>query len=605
MKRFYIVFICIFSVSIIHAQQRPSSLPKDIVEECYGNLRAEMTRSVCDICNVADTTILNSIESYSMTNFFNNRNDQLKKIVTQKFTLDGPEIPKIYSQIRNIKESYESKLIQTYPEKSDSIIAEFRKYDALIAALSIECIVFNKDTTLKKSHYLSRYPQGRFIIKADSIVCRSGMGFQDEKDNLIADLQREINLLKEDINNLENAKKTNLTNNPQSKHDAGLYPFLICILLLIILLLFFKKKYPKQYKTFIIYIYDIYRMIIKNNKTLSANNTSIEPASVDTKLEDSTGNKCDASKSNDLLPKEVLEKKEKSPQFQTEKFAIENNEWIIVGASVIGRGHIESNMPCQDSNSYASLGNGWGIAITSDGAGSAKHSHVGSKIVVTRAKTYFEQLILASSWYKNNILPDDITWSKVAFKALKAVRDDMQKFAEEKQVKLESFAATVIVVVHTQKGLLVAHIGDGRAGYQDKSGTWHSLITPHKGEEANQTIFITSDFWNIPFYEMSGVSVPETRVIRESAKSFVLMSDGCEHTSWDCNLYNADKGIYYDPNTPHVAFFNPLIETLKEHRKEQLPFIDRSEKWSNYLDKGNKSFIKETDDKTMILGTIS
>ena len=83
------------------------------------------------------------------------------------------------------------------------------------------------------------------------------------------------------------------------------------------------------------------------------------------------------------------------------------------------------------------------------------------------------------------------------------------------------------------------------------------------------------------------------------------MSDGCEHTSWDCNLYDADKGIYYDPNTPHVAFFNPLIETLKVHRKEQLPFIERSEKWSNYLDKGNKSFIKETDDKTMILGTIS
>lgn len=296
---------------------------------------------------------------------------------------------------------------------------------------------------------------------------------------------------------------------------------------------------------------------------------------------------------------------ESRPQLQSEKFAIENNEWIIVGASVIGRGHIESNMPCQDSNSYASLGNGWGIAITSDGAGSAKHSHVGSKIVVTRAKAYFEQLILASSWYKNNILPDDITWSKAAFKALKAVRDDMQKFAEEKQAKLESFAATVIIVVHTPMGLLVAHIGDGRAGYQDKSGTWHSLITPHKGEEANQTIFITSDFWNIPFYEMSGVSVPETRVIRESAKSFVLMSDGCEHTSWDCNLYDADKGIYYDPNTPHVAFFNPLIETLKEHRKEQLPFIDRSEKWSNYLDKGNKSFIKETDDKTMILGTIS
>jgi len=596
MKRYYLAFICILIV--ITAQSQTISLPQKITEECYGNLRADMTRSVCAICNVTDTVILNSIESYSLSKFLKKRDSILKIIIPRNMTLDGPDISKLHSQIRNIKGLYESNLIHKYPDKADSIFAEFMKYDALIAALSIECIVFNRDTTSTKKHYLSRYPQGRFIVEADSIVCRSWGGFRDEKDILIADSQEKD----------KGIETPSALNNPQSKDNAWIYTLIICILLLIILLLFFKKKYPKQYKTFIRNISGIFRIIIKNNKPLSSSNTAIESPIVDTKLEDSTGNKSDESINkvgNDLPPKADPKKMERSPQIQTERFAIENNEWIIVGASVIGRGHIESNMPCQDSNSYASLGNGWGIAITSDGAGSAKHSHVGSKIVVTRAKSYFEKLILNSSWYKNNILPDDITWSKAAFKALKAVRDDMQKFAEEKQAKLESFAATVIVVVHTPMGLLVAHIGDGRAGYQDKSGTWHSLITPHKGEEANQTIFITSDFWNIPFYEMSGVSVPETRVIRESAKSFVLMSDGCEHTSWDCNLYDADKGIYYDPNTPHVAFFNPLIETLKEHRKEQLPFIDRSEKWSNYLDKGNKSFIKETDDKTMILGTIS
>ncbi len=606
MKRYYLAFICILFV--IAAQSQINPLPKKITEECYGNLRADMTRSVCAICNVTDPAILNSIESHSLTKFMSRRNDILKKIVPRKMTLDGPGIYKLHRQIRDIKGLYESNLIHEYPEKADSIIAEFRKYDALIAALSIECIVFNRDTTSAKNQYFSRYPQGRFIIEAVSIVCRSRVGFCDEKDILIADLRKEISSLKEVIKNMNDNVTPSVPDNSQSKHNAVFSIFLICIALLIILLLFSRKKRPKQYKTFIRYISGIYRMIVKNNKTLSGDNASIESVSVGSELEDPSRDKCDEFKnkaSNDLLPNEVPEKKENYPQTQTEKFATENDEWIIVGASVIGRGHIESNMPCQDSNSYASLDNGWGIAITSDGAGSAKHSHVGSKIVVTRAKVHFEHLILNSSWYKNNILPDDITWSKVAFKALKAVRDDMKNFSEEKQAELESFAATVIVVVHTPMGLLVAHIGDGRAGYQDKSGIWHSLITPHKGEEANQTIFITSDFWNIPFYEMSGVSVPETRVIRESAKSFVLMSDGCEHTSWDCNLYNADMGIYYDPNTPHFAFFNPLIETLKEHKNEKLPFTDRSEKWSNYLDKGNKSFIKETDDKTMILGTIS
>ncbi|MCM1176205.1 MAG: protein phosphatase 2C domain-containing protein [Bacteroides sp.] len=604
MKRFYIVFMCVFSVSIIYAQQRPSSLPKDIVEECYGNLRAEMTRSVCDICNVADTTILNSIESYSMTKFFNKRNAKLKNIVTQKFTLDGPEIPKIYSQIRNIKESYESKLIQTYPEKSDSIIAEFRKYDALISALSIECISFNRDTTSNKGAYISKYPQGRFYLERDSVKCKSVISFRDEKDILIADLQSDIRLLNDQISKLEKEGKQDASTQKLSeKYKVRLYIFLLSTLFIIVLILFLVKKYPKQSKSCIEHISRIYKMISKKKQSENFNGGTELTDATSTKSESSTGNEeNDSDGGGDISEKEP---ERKVPQPYAEKFAIENNEWIVVGASVIGRGHVESNMHCQDSNTYADLGNGWGIAITSDGAGSAKYSHVGSKIVVTRTKSYFEQLILGSSWYKDNALPDDLTWSKLVFKALKAVRNDLQKFADGKQVKLESFAATVIVVVHTPNGLLVAHIGDGRAGYQDQSGTWHSVITPHKGEEANQTIFITSDFWNIPFYEMSGALVPETRVIKESTKSFVLMSDGCEHTSWDCNLYNADKGIYYDPNTPHTAFFNPLIETLKELKKGKFSFDERSEKWYNYLDQGNKSFIKETDDKTMILGTIS
>ena len=58
--------------------------------------------------------------------------------------------------------------------------------------------------------------------------------------------------------------------------------------------------------------------------------------------------------------------------------------WVLVGASVRGNGHIESNLPCQDNHKYEELEKGWGIAIVSDGAGSAAHSDMGSKIVVER-----------------------------------------------------------------------------------------------------------------------------------------------------------------------------------------------------------------------------
>lgn len=570
MKKIGFIISLIF-ISIINTYGQ-ITLTEDVLVEHYGKIRKDMALKACHYCAYNDQQVINLLTSKSVDEFKSalpKSTDIYNTICPSlhpKWELSGTEIDEYRKRLTFSKDKFVENLKYLNRRNNEikhDIESDYGDFLAQIDSLSLECVAFNEDNAA----YLKNYPDGNFVylLKVDSQteeVISSG------SDNVINDSSKSP---EEEILDLK-------AENAALKSEVAklFYTWIITLLVLILLCAYAYLRKKKRNKR-------------RNRTTVSKPASESTPAS---------------SPNNTPAPK-AEPSTGPSSQLQTERFATENNGWIIVGASVIGRGHVGSGFPCQDSNSYAILGNGWGIAITSDGAGSAKHSHVGSKIVVTRAKVYFEQLILASSWYKNNTLPDDMTWSKTAFKAFKAVRDDMQKFAEDKQTKLESLAATAIVVVHTPMGLLVAHIGDGRAGYQDKSGAWHSLITPHKGEEANQTIFITSDFWNIPFYEMSGVSVPETRVIRESATSFVLMSDGCEHTSWDCNLYDADKGIYYDPNTPHVAFFNPLIETLKEHKRGQLPFADRSEKWSNYLDKGNKSFIKETDDKTMILGTIS
>ena len=226
-------------------------------------------------------------------------------------------------------------------------------------------------------------------------------------------------------------------------------------------------------------------------------------------------------------------------------FAEDADEWIIVGASVQGNGHIATNTPCQDNNKYEYLGNGWGIAITSDGAGSAKNSHVGSGIVVNRAMIHFKNLIKKEEWIKKDKLPTEVRWTKLSYQVLKLVHDELESFAKTKECDFKSLSATVIVVIHSPTGLLVTHVGDGRAGYKDMDGEWHSMITPHKGEEANQTIFLSSEFWNIPFYEMSGVMVPEARIIKEKVQAFTLMSDGCENTSWKFNQYDESTEKYY------------------------------------------------------------
>lgn len=277
-------------------------------------------------------------------------------------------------------------------------------------------------------------------------------------------------------------------------------------------------------------------------------------------------------------------------------------EWVLVGASVKGNGHIQSNMPCQDNHKYESLGNGWGIAVVSDGAGSAEHSELGSKVVAERGVFHFKNLVEKEGWMKNNVLPTDVEWLQKSYYTLKSIRNEVELVAQKNNVELKSLSATCLVVVYSPIGLLAAHVGDGRMGYKSASGEWRAMMTPHKGDEANQTIFLVSDFWSIPNYVMSGVLVPESVVVREPVKAFALMSDGCENTSWKCTTLNPATGKYYDQNEPFEGFFNPLEETLLTFHKDSVSEEERKAKWYKFIESGTNGFVKEQDDKTMIYG---
>lgn len=279
---------------------------------------------------------------------------------------------------------------------------------------------------------------------------------------------------------------------------------------------------------------------------------------------------------------------------------VDSAEWIVVGASVKGNGHIQSNMPCQDNHIFESLGNGWGITIVSDGAGSAEHSELGSRIVVSRGVFHFKKLLEREGWMEKQILPTDVEWLRKSYSVLKDIRNDVIMLAKKNDMDVRSLYATCLVVIYSPFGLLSVHVGDGRMGYKSMTGEWKSMMTPHKGEEANQTIFLVSDFWSIPNYEMSGVLVPESIVVREPVKAFALMSDGCENTAWQCTAFNSDMEKYFDRNLPFTGFFNPLEETLVTFSKENVPETERQAKWFRFIESGTSGFVKEQDDKTMI-----
>lgn len=301
------------------------------------------------------------------------------------------------------------------------------------------------------------------------------------------------------------------------------------------------------------------------------------------------------------LPKPIKQ------SFKTEAIAMNDapNRWFVVSASVIGKSHIAQSLPCQDESSYTPLLNDWGIAVVCDGAGSAKNSALGAKYTVKVVSKLFGDLVERKGWMKQTELPSESDWSHLAKEELKMALSGLNKHGSESGWELASLACTVIIIIYSPNGLLVTHIGDGRAGYCDEKGDWHSAITPHKGEEANQTIFLTSYAWvKDEKLVMSGVKVPESRVIKQKITAFTLMSDGCEQHSFECSIFDSVSQQWSDPNLPYPKFFNPLASQIKSLATQKDSDIEVNNNWKKFLESGNEGLKNEPDDKTLILGVL-
>lgn len=288
-----------------------------------------------------------------------------------------------------------------------------------------------------------------------------------------------------------------------------------------------------------------------------------------------------------------------------ETFRVNPQSWFVVDGSAIGNSHISQNIPCQDASYYMPLKNGWGIAVVCDGAGSAKNSDMGSKYTTHVISKLFSDLIEREGWLLSQKLPNQDEWSLIAREQLKMALSVLNQYALSSELELASLACTVIVVIHSPYGLLVTHIGDGRAGFCDENGEWYSAITPHKGEEANQTVFLTSYSWlKNELLLMSGVNVPESRVINQKVTAFTLMSDGCEQHSFECSRFDTVAEQWSDPNLPYAKFFNPLVSQLKTIANSNKTDLDIKNNWKLFLEEGTKGLKQEPDDKTLILGVL-
>ena len=188
--------------------------------------------------------------------------------------------------------------------------------------------------------------------------------------------------------------------------------------------------------------------------------------------------------------------------------------WQVHAASATGKSHLDKDIPCQDAFAYRVDGERL-VAAVCDGAGSAAHSEIGSRLIADAVvATLGERLAAQPHWLQ----ADEDAFAGFAGEAVGLAREALVARAGRDGAALSSYAATLVAFVgDAQRGWFV-HIGDGLGVAEPVQADAPARISlPHNGEYANETYFVTGEAWRACLRVLA-VDQPVQRV--------ALMSDG-------------------------------------------------------------------------------
>lgn len=164
----------------------------------------------------------------------------------------------------------------------------------------------------------------------------------------------------------------------------------------------------------------------------------------------------------------------------------------IAAASIRGKDHLKSGLPCQDFSIATTSSDGkWSILVVADGAGSAKHSAYGAEYSVNAYAHLLDKIAseLArrppGSWLTDEVIRETL-----------AIRDHYRGKVGEGEIG--QYASTIVGALVGASGGFVVHIGDGAAiacVTSNGRSTVEVISRPENGEYANETYFITSNDW--------------------------------------------------------------------------------------------------------------
>lgn len=128
--------------------------------------------------------------------------------------------------------------------------------------------------------------------------------------------------------------------------------------------------------------------------------------------------------------------------------------WKAVGRSAIGTSHQKQGIVCQDYGDYRILDDVI-VGAVADGAGSAKHSDVGSKLAVETVLKCFSDINESphKEAFSQPLSKEEA--EKVFAKIMNQVITELQKQADEEDYSVNDLACTLLVFVATRMHQIV------------------------------------------------------------------------------------------------------------------------------------------------------
>jgi hypothetical protein len=210
------------------------------------------------------------------------------------------------------------------------------------------------------------------------------------------------------------------------------------------------------------------------------------------------------------------------------------------------------------------------VACVADGAGSAKHSELGSSIVcnsmIENATKHFETHGSFDSLRQQHVLE----WCEDA-------RTRILDAATLHDCRTREFATTLCIAIMAPTTSFFVQIGDG-AIILGNDTLYGVVFWPQSGEYANSTNFLTSDEYE---NQLEFLATPS------KCSKVALMTDGIERIA-----------LRFDIQTPHIPFFDPLFRALRSTAD-----VDSLNEGLRGFLGSNSVQLRSDDDKTLVLAT--